>query len=72
MKVNLTTKTYSEVAEGVYDDAWTVTITFTEGEVFALLAAYQPSSSTSPSAGDSRVIARTVAEALRQKALGVV
>jgi len=56
----------------VYNDGWRVEIVFSDEEVFALLAAYEPSSGTSPSAADSRVIARTVAEALRQKVLGVV
>jgi hypothetical protein len=56
----------------VYSDGWRVEVVFSDEEVFALLAAYEPSSNTSPSAGDSRVIARTVAEALRQKVLGVV
>jgi len=56
----------------VYSEGWRVEIVFSDEEVFALLAAYEPSSGTSPSAADSRVIARTVAEALRQKVLGVV
>jgi len=56
----------------VYRDGWAVTLVFSEDEVTELLAQYEPASNTSPSAADSRVIARTVAEALRQKVLGVV
>jgi hypothetical protein len=56
----------------VYRDGWAVTLVLSDDEVIELLAAYEPSSGTSPSAAESRVIARTVAEALRQKVLGVV
>ena len=53
----------------VYRDGWAVTLVMSDDEVTELLAAYEPASGTSPSAADSRVIARTVAEALRQKVL---
>ena len=53
----------------VYSDGWAVTLVMSDDEVTELLAAYEPASGTSPSAADSRVIARTVAEALRQKVL---
>jgi hypothetical protein len=56
----------------IYREGWAVTLVMSDDEVTELLAVYDPSSGTSPSAGDSRVIARTVAEALRQKVLGRV
>jgi hypothetical protein len=59
-------QTHSEV----YRDGWAVTLVMSDDEVTELLAAYEPSSGTSPSAADSRELARPIAEALRQKMLG--
>jgi predicted DNA binding protein len=56
----------------IYRDGWAVTLVLSDDEVTELLSQYEPASNTSPSAADSRVIARTVAEALRQKVLGRV
>lgn len=56
----------------IYEDGWAITLVMSDEEVFNLLGVYDPASGTSPSASVSREIARPIAEALRQKALGVV
>jgi len=55
----------------LYNDGWAVTLVMSDEEVFALLGVYDPASSTSPTAATSREIARPIAEALRQKVLGL-
>ena len=54
----------SEIAE----EAFIIPVVIPLSEVGPWLATYDPASSTSPSAADSRVIARTVLAALKQKA----
>jgi len=56
----------------VYTSGWSITFVMSEDEVTTLLAAYDPNSGTSPTAAVSREIARPIAEALRQKVLGVI
>lgn len=54
----------SEIAE----ESFVIPVVIPLSEVGPWLATYDPASSTSPSAADSRVIARTVLAALKQKA----
>jgi len=56
----------------VYESGFSITFVMTDEEVNVLLGGYDPASSTSPTATVSRSIARPIAEALRQKVLGVV
>lgn len=52
----------------IQTQAFVVPVVIPLSEVGSWLATYDPASSTSPSAADSRVIARAVLAALKQKA----
>jgi hypothetical protein len=50
--------------DGTYSAGWAVTVAYTDEEVLALLAAYDPTSPTSPSATVCRPTMRTVLDAV--------
>ena len=50
--------------DGSYGSGWIVSIAYTDAEMAALLAAYDPSSPTSPSATVCRPVARCTLDAV--------
>jgi hypothetical protein len=50
--------------DGSYSAGWVVSIAYTDAEMTALIAAYDPASSTSPSATVCRPVARCTLDAV--------
>lgn len=57
----------AEGSNGI-EPGWVVGMTFTEPELAALLAAYDPSSGTSPSCGECRPVLRAILNAALEAA----
>lgn len=64
MKISNAYKIMTE-KDGADDTAIILTMVFYSSDVADILASFDPSSSTSPSAADSRSIARPIAEVLK-------